>query len=403
MSTALFSVFAEWEWYGYVRVCEALRNRGWRTVGMLTGIEFQEQYRLGGNDRAVGIPGLRASPRMKAVCPETTVFSEDHNFNAILEECKPDVVVLSTDRGCTWREMADIAKRRGIKVAIVDCGWGHTNAYTQKALGGQYPFIGDAHCVMSEPCAEVIRKGYGRDGYLRPGYEDHLSKLRVTGSPIPDAPCVSVDGLPWQPDKEKGPIILIDQHDFPADLDKRVWLFKTAIRLAQCFPDRQVFIRPHFEKSWWPERRWEMDAMFEDMIRYGVVSLPPNLAMSKRGVCHYDAFRAAWRIVTMTSLCAVDAGLVGTPAVAMKWFQYHRTNPEAGWQAFGSHPGEEESFWHWSVPFYTDGSVATAETFAQLVEMLPTASISQKLREEHCNLRGGNAAENIADVLCGLE
>ena len=61
--------------------------------------------------------------------------------------------------------------------------------------------------------------------------------------------------------------------------------------------------------------------------------------------------------------------------------------------------GEEESFWHFAVPFYFDGSVQNADDVDQLIAMLPEATISDRLRDYHCGMDIHDPAATIADEL----
>jgi len=397
---ALFYTHNDSEWYAFAAVSKELERRGWHTVAMTMYdkdkviLAREPKKRLiGGKEYAVCRPLTiggkmsRISPRIGTMADMVVEFGPGGpTATELFDLVKPDILILRTERGFIWRELAELARRKGVPVAIVACAMCHLPAYTEGPLGGVAPFLGDVHCIISQGAYDILKhRGY-----------KYLDKVVVTGTAVPEAPWLDVTGNQWQPDKEAGPILFTEQHDFPPDQKARINMLKALHSLALAFPDRQVLVRPHFERAWNDEL--DLNLMLEYPV--GMLKLPavaPNLAMANRGVCIFDACRAAWRMVTVASLSSVDAAVCGTPVVSMGWL-HDFPSPEYKPTDVGE-PAGSTSYWHRPLQWFFDESVPVAMSVDELIYDVEEASLGPRFLEYYCGVDGEPSSVRIADVL----
>ena len=294
-------------------------------------------------------------------------------FDDLMNSDKPDVFFTFNDDQMDWHYTANRARAWGVPTVVVAAGW------DSMCTGKGHP-LASAVCALGpswQDMAEVLN--------VEP---DHRARWHVTGCASRQAARISANGEPMMDvPEDRKPILFTEQHDYPPTREGRVALAEMLCTVAEAFPDRMVIDRPHgFEADWRPELALR-PILEESDTTLGRPVTPINLVRGLRSQSVHDAIRQAWRVVTVASCTAIDAGLLGVPVVQAGWLQ-DRMSPESG-----------DDLWTRLQPFTFDGSVPTASDADELIGMVRRGETTDRLARHHCGWDVAEPAKAVADVL----
>jgi len=375
LPTAMCYAYYDREWYAFSPVLEELQRRGWETfcaVRYEHGQKAISHYlRPSSTDHRVS----RVTPRMAtAMYAHIQEFGNDGPvFDDLLNSNRPDVFFTFNDDQMDWHYTINVARAWHVPTVIVAAGW------DSMCTGKGHP-LASAICALGpswEQMAQVLEVA-----------ESQRQRWHVTGCASRQAERLAHDGGPETVlSDERKPILFAEQHDYPANREGRVAVAELLCALAEEFPERMVIDRPHgFEADWQPELALR-PILDESDTTLGRPVTPINLVRSLRSQSVHDAIRQAWRVVTLVSCTAIDAGILGVPVVQAGWLQ-DPISPESG-----------EDTWRQYQPFSFDGSVPTAKDISEMVTMVKKGQITSRLANHHCGGNVPDPASAICDVL----